>query len=65
MSDESQEPLYRYLEKFRLVMPNARSEVVRARIAEAVAWLDPADESAALDWIEAVSEVDDHEMPEA
>jgi hypothetical protein len=57
MGDERQEPLSRYLKDLRLV-PNARSEAVRARIAEAVARLDPAAESEALDWIEAVSEFD-------
>jgi hypothetical protein len=59
MTDERQEPLYRYLKDIGLVVPNARSEIVRARIAEAVARLDPAAESEALDWIEAVSEFDD------
>lgn len=46
------------LRELRLVLPDARSEAVRARIAEAVARLDPADEQEALDWIEAVGEFD-------
>jgi hypothetical protein len=65
MSNECQEPLYRYLEEIRLVLPNARSEIVRARIAEAVARLDSAAEREALHWIEAVSEFDNDELPEA
>jgi hypothetical protein len=64
MLDKSQEPLYRYLEELRLVVPNARSEIVRARVAEAVARLDVAAESEALDWIEAVSELDNDELPD-
>jgi hypothetical protein len=59
MGDERQEPLYRYLKDIRLLMPSARSEIARAQIAEAVARLDPAAESEALDWIEAVSEAID------
>jgi hypothetical protein len=65
MADECQEPLYRYLKDIGLVVPNARSEIVRAQIAEAVARLDPAAESEALHWIEAVSEFDNDELPEA
>ena len=45
----------------RLVLPDARSKEVRARIAEAVAGLDPAHEEDALRWIESVSEFDDAE----
>ena len=48
----------RGLRELRLIVPDARSEAVRARIAEEVARLDPADERDALDWIEAVSEFD-------
>jgi len=43
---------------FRLVVPDARSEAVRNRIAAQVAKLDPASERDALLWIEAVSEFD-------
>jgi hypothetical protein len=50
MSGERQESLYRYLEELRLVVPNACSEIVRARIAEAVARLDPVDEGEALEF---------------
>jgi len=46
------------LRELRLVVPDVRSEAVRARIAEEVARLDPADEQEALDWIEAVGEFD-------
>lgn len=41
------------LRELRLVVPDATSETVRRRIAEAVAKLDPASGDAALDWIEA------------
>lgn len=46
------------LRELRLVVPDARSEEVRRRIAEEVARLNPEDEREALDWIEAVSEFD-------
>jgi len=65
MGDERQEPLYRYSKDLRLVVQNARSEVVRTRVAKQVACLDPASEQEALDWIEAVSEFDNDELPEA
>ena len=42
----------------RLVLPDASSEEVRARIAKAVAGLDRAHEEEALRWIESVSEFD-------
>ena len=48
----------RGLRELRLIVPDARSPEVRARIAEQVARLDPADEQDALDWIEAVGEFD-------
>jgi hypothetical protein len=48
----------RYLRELRLVVPDARSEAVRARIAEEVARLNVDDEREALDWIEAVGEFD-------
>jgi hypothetical protein len=46
------------LREVRLLVPDARSETVRRRIAEQVARLNAADEREALDWIEAVSEFD-------
>lgn len=46
------------LREIRLVIPDARSEVVRRRIAEQVARLDPEDEEEAMAWIEAISEFD-------
>ena len=44
--------------ELRLVVPDARSEAVRDRIAAQVARLDPDSERDALLWIEAVSEFD-------
>ena len=49
------------LRELRLVVPNARSKLVRRRIAKQVARLDPARELDALRWIEAVSELDGDE----
>jgi hypothetical protein len=46
------------LRELRLVVPDARSEVVRERIAAQVARLNPGSEDDALLWIEAVSEFD-------
>lgn len=46
------------LREVRLVVPDARSEITRRRIAEQVRRLDPAAEIEALDWIEEVSEFD-------
>jgi len=51
----------RGLREVRLVVPDARSKLVRRRIAKQVARLDPACELDALRWIEAVSELDDDE----
>jgi hypothetical protein len=48
----------RGLRELRLVVPDARSKVVRRRVAKAVARLDRANEFEALRWIEAVSEFD-------
>jgi hypothetical protein len=48
----------RGLRELRLVVPDARSETVRNRIAAQVAELNPASERDALLWIEAVSEFD-------
>ena len=44
--------------ELRLLVPDARSEAVRNRIAAQVAKLDTASERDALIWIEAVSEFD-------
>ena len=46
------------LRELRLVVPDARLEAVRRRIAEQVAKLNPDSERDALLWIEAVSEFD-------
>ena len=46
------------LRELRLVVPDARSAVVRKRIAGQVAKLNPDSEREALRWIEAVSELD-------
>jgi len=48
----------RGLRELRLVVPDARSEEVRRRVAAAVARLNPENERDALRWIEAVSEFD-------
>lgn len=44
--------------EIRVTVPDARSEVVRARVARSVAGLDQAVEAEALSWIEAVAEFD-------
>jgi hypothetical protein len=46
------------LRELRLVVPDARSEAVRQRIAAQVATLNPDSERDALLWIEAVSAFD-------
>ncbi len=46
------------LRELRLVVPDARSETVRDRIAAQVSKLNPDSERDALQWIEAVSEFD-------
>lgn len=43
------------LRELRLIVPDARSSAVRRRVARQVAALDPADEEAAMRWIESVS----------
>ena len=53
------------LRELRLVVPDARSEAVRARIAAEVARLDSDDEGEVLEWIEAVSEFDELDSDEA
>jgi hypothetical protein len=47
------------LRELRLVLPDARSPLVRQRIAIEVARIVRADEDEALSWIEAVSEFDE------
>jgi hypothetical protein len=44
--------------ELRLVVPDARSQKIRSRVAAAAAGLKPQSEREALDWIEAVSEFD-------
>jgi hypothetical protein len=46
------------LRELRLLVPDARLEAVRARVAEAVTRLDPKSEDEALDFIEAAGEFD-------
>jgi hypothetical protein len=46
------------LREVRLLLPDARAEATRRRIAAQVARLSAASEAEALDWIEAVSEFD-------
>ena len=48
----------RGLRELRLIVPDARSQAVRRRVAKQVAGLDPSRESDALRWIESVSEFD-------
>jgi hypothetical protein len=48
----------RGLRELRLVVPDARAQAVRKRIAMQVANLDPESERDTLHWIEAVSEFD-------
>ena len=48
----------RGLRELRLIVPDARSQTVRRRIAKEVAGLDREDELDAMRWIEAVSEFD-------
>ena len=48
----------RYLREVRLIVPDARSKIVRRRIAAQVARLNANTERDALSWIEAVSEFD-------
>jgi hypothetical protein len=46
------------LRELRVVVPDARSQMVRRRISRQVAHLNSGDEQQALDWIEDVSEFD-------
>ncbi len=45
--------------ELRIIVPDARAETVRKRVAAQVARISPAAEQGALDWIEAVSEFDE------
>ena len=47
--------------EIRIVLPDAREEKVRTRVADCVSRLDRAHEADALRWIEAVSEFDETE----
>jgi len=47
------------LRELRLIVPDARSPTVRARVAAAVARLGNDDEDAALRWLEMLEEWDD------
>jgi hypothetical protein len=51
----------RGMREVRIVVPDARSETVRERIAAQVAKLNPESEQDALLWIESVSEFDTDE----
>ncbi|RAU23478.1 hypothetical protein CU669_03115 [Paramagnetospirillum kuznetsovii] len=46
------------LREVRLVVPDARAEITKLRIAKQVERLSPTSESEAMDWIEHVSEFD-------
>jgi hypothetical protein len=48
------------LRELRLMVPDPRSDSVRLRIAAQVATLDPQEEIDALNWIESVSEFEEH-----
>ena len=45
----------------RMILPDARSSDIRARVADSVARLDRRHESEALRWTEAISEFDESE----
>jgi Protein of unknown function (DUF3018) len=51
----------RGLRELRLIVPDARSETIRSRVAAQVARLSRDSEREALDWIERVSEFDTDE----
>lgn len=46
------------LREVRLIVPDARADITRRRVAKQVKGLKQADEREALDWIEQVSEFD-------
>jgi len=48
------------LREVRLNLPDARSKLVRSRVARSVAAVDQAHENDALEWIESVSEFDEN-----
>lgn len=45
--------------EIRITVPDARTELVRSRVAQSVSRLDPAVEADALAWIEAVADFDE------
>ena len=45
--------------EIRITVPDARTELVRSRVAQSVSRLDPALEADALAWIEAVADFDE------
>lgn len=45
--------------ELRMIVPDARAEITRKRVAEQVARLSPASEQDALSWVESVSEFDE------
>ena len=45
--------------EIRITAPDARTELVRSRVAQSVSRLDPALEADALAWIEAVADFDE------
>lgn len=47
------------LRELRLIVPDARAQTVRRRVAAEVSRLDPGGEHDALSWIETVSEFDE------
>ena len=47
------------MREIRLIVPDARTEFVRARVARQVAVLPPDSEREAMEWIEAVAEFDE------
>ena len=51
----------RGLRELWLIVPDASSKTLRRRVAKQVAGLNQVDELDALKWIEAVSEINDHE----
>ena len=52
---------WRGLRELRLIVPDARSETIRSRVAAQVARLSRDSEREAVDWIERVSEFDTDE----
>lgn len=52
----------RGLRELRLIVPDSRAPAVRQRVAAQVASLSREDETAAMDWIEAVSEFDEPDI---